>query len=177
MIDQEGYRLNVGIVIYNSAGQVLWARRVGQNTWQFPQGGMNVGESAEQAMFRELYEELGLKETDVRLVTQSRFWLKYKLPRRLIRKDSSPVCIGQKQKWFLLKIVDNKENNIAFDRYSQAEFDGWRWVSFWYPIRQVISFKRDVYRKILKEFFSYTIVDVNSPNSKNNKFKNRRFKC
>ena len=56
MIDFDGYRPNVGIVICNRKGQVLWAKRYGQNSWQFPQGGINDNESAEQAMYRELYE-------------------------------------------------------------------------------------------------------------------------
>ena len=177
LIDQEGYRLNVGIVICNSSGQVLWARRVGQNTWEFPQGGLDNSESAEQAMYRELYEELGLKPGDVRLIAQSKYWLKYKLPRRLIRKDLLPLCVGQKQKWFLLKIEDNREANISFDKYQHAEFDGWRWVSYWYPVRQVISFKKDVYRRVLKEFSYYVLAPGCSSVTKQNKFKPRRFKC
>lgn len=176
MIDHEGYRLNVGIIIYNSQGQVLWARRIGQNTWQFPQGGLNPDENIEQAMYRELYEELGLNQNDVKVVAQSKFWLKYKLPHRLIRNDTNPVCIGQKQKWFLLKLLEHKENQIAFDKYKHAEFDGWRWVSFWYPIRQVVSFKRDVYRRVLKEFSSYVFFSNSIKNTRANKFKGRKFK-
>lgn len=187
VIDNEGFRPNVGIIICNSRGQLLWARRVGQNTWQFPQGGVEDGETAEETMYRELFEELGLQKDDVVVLQQSYSWLKYKLPKRMVHWDSSPVCIGQKQKWFLLKIENGHENNISFDKHSQAEFDNWRWVSYWYPIRQVVSFKRDVYRRVLKEFSLLALSNnLSTSYSKNHKDaktkyrvknnKNRRFK-
>ena len=152
MIDREGYRYNVGMVICNSNFQVLWARRVGQNSWQFPQGGIDHGESPEDAMYRELYEEMGLKKDDVTVLDQTRYWIKYRLPKRLVHKDTIPACIGQKQKWFLLRLKEHREDAIRFDKCHKVEFDSWRWVTFWYPVRQVIPFKRDVYRKILRDF-------------------------
>lgn len=109
MIDFDGYRPNVGIVICNSKGQVLWAKRYGQNSWQFPQGGINDNESAEQAMYRELFEEVGLSPKDVKILYISKHWLRYKLPKRLLRYDSKPVCIGQKQRWFLLQLVSDEK--------------------------------------------------------------------
>lgn len=151
MIDDDGYRPNVGIVICNRQGQVLWARRYGQHSWQFPQGGINPGESPEQAMYRELYEEVGLQRKDVRLLASTRNWLRYKLPKRLVRWDTKPVCIGQKQRWFLLQLQCN-DADINVQRSKSPEFDGWRWVSYWYPVRQVVSFKREVYRRVMKEF-------------------------
>lgn len=151
MIDDDGYRPNVGIVICNCQGQALWARRYGQHSWQFPQGGINGGETAEQAMYRELFEEVGLSKKDVRILTSTRNWLRYKLPKRLVRGDTKPVCIGQKQKWFLLQLMCN-DTDINMQRSNTPEFDSWRWVSFWYPVRQVVSFKRDVYRWVMKEF-------------------------
>ena len=153
MIDDDGYRPNVGIVICNRQGQVMWARRYGQHSWQFPQGGINPGESPEQAMYRELFEEVGLSRKDVRILASTRNWLRYKLPKRLVRWDTKPVCIGQKQKWFLLQLVGN-DSDINMQTSSTPEFDGWRWVSYWYPVRQVVSFKRDVYRRVMKEFAS-----------------------
>ena len=153
MIDDDGYRPNVGIVICNRQGQVMWARRFGQHSWQFPQGGINPGESAEQAMYRELFEEVGLSRKDVRILASTRNWLRYKLPKRLVRWDTKPVCIGQKQKWFLLQLVSG-DAEINMQTSSTPEFDGWRWVSYWYPVRQVVSFKRDVYRRVMKEFAS-----------------------
>ncbi|ARU93118.1 MULTISPECIES: RNA pyrophosphohydrolase [Tatumella] len=151
MIDDDGYRPNVGIVICNRQGQVLWARRFGQHSWQFPQGGINPGETPEQAMYRELFEEVGLHRKDVRIIASTRNWLRYKLPKRLVRWDTRPVCIGQKQKWFLLQLQSH-DGAINVQGSSTPEFDGWRWVSFWYPVRQVVSFKRDVYRRVMKEF-------------------------
>ncbi|TCJ98394.1 putative (di)nucleoside polyphosphate hydrolase [Volucribacter psittacicida] len=151
MIDGDGYRPNVGIVICNRKGQVLWAKRYGQNSWQFPQGGIQDNETPEQAMYRELFEEVGLTRKDVRILYISKYWLRYKLPKRLLRHDSKPMCIGQKQRWFLLQLISD-EQNINLKSNKSPEFDGWRWVSFWYPVRQVVAFKRDVYRKALKEF-------------------------
>lgn len=151
MIDSDGYRPNVGIIISNGKGQLMWAKRYGQNSWQFPQGGINPGETAEQAMYRELYEEVGLKERDVKILAVSRVWLKYKLPKRMVRWESKPLCIGQKQRWFLLELISNDDSIDMLGNF-KPEFDGFRWVSMWYPIRQVVSFKRDVYRRALKEF-------------------------
>ena len=160
MIDDDGYRPNVGIVICNKEGQVLWARRYGQHSWQFPQGGINPGESPEQAMYRELYEGVGLTRKDVRILAVTRNWLRYKLPKRLVRWDTKPVCIGQKQRWFLLQLLcEDKEVNVT--RSKSPEFDGWRWVTYWYPDRQVVSFKRDVYRRVMKEFSS-VVMPANS---------------
>lgn len=151
MIDNDGYRPNVGIIICNRSGQVLWARRYGQNSWQFPQGGIKANETPEQAMFRELNEEVGLLPKDVLILSVTNGWLKYKLPKRMIRWENEPVCIGQKQKWFLLELIaDTTAMNL--NSSPTPEFDDWKWVSYWYPIRQVIAFKRDVYRKAMKEF-------------------------
>ena len=167
MIDDDGYRPNVGIVICNRQGQVLWARRFGQHSWQFPQGGINPGENPEQAMYRELFEEVGLHRKDVRILASTRNWLRYKLPKRLVRWDTKPVCIGQKQKWFLLQLMCN-DADINVQRSSTPEFDGWRWVSFWYPVRQVVSFKRDVYRRVMKEFAGVVMSMQESAGQRNN---------
>ena len=102
-------------------------------------------------MYRELYEEVGLNKKDVKILAVTRNWFRYKLPKRLVRWDTKPVCIGQKQKWFLLELQAN-ESDINMQRSPTPEFDGWRWVSYWYPVRQVVSFKRDVYRRVMKEF-------------------------
>lgn len=150
MIDADGFRPNVGIILANDQGQVLWARRINQNSWQFPQGGINHNESVEQALFRELYEEVGLREHDVEVLACTRGWLRYRLPQRMVRKYSQPVCIGQKQKWFLLRLCAD-ESHVCMDNSSKPEFDGWRWVSYWYPLGQVIAFKREVYRRALRE--------------------------
>ncbi len=169
MIDSDGFRENVGIIICNKFGQVMWARRFGQHSWQFPQGGVDDGETAEQAMYRELYEEVGLLPEHVNILSVSRSWLRYRLPKRLVRQDSKPVCIGQKQKWFLLQLKSN-EMAINLNASGHPEFDDWRWVSYWYPVRQVVSFKRDVYRKAMKEFAPVVLL-LQSKDTSRKKFK------
>jgi putative (di)nucleoside polyphosphate hydrolase len=153
VIDSNGYRPNVGIVICNRIGQVLWAKRIGQSAWQFPQGGIDQDEHIEAALFRELEEEVGLKEVDVNILHQTKDWLHYDLPRNYIRQHKDPVCIGQKQKWFLLSL-ESDESAVQLKGDVQPEFDDWQWVSYWYPINQVIEFKRDVYRRALKELIT-----------------------
>jgi putative (di)nucleoside polyphosphate hydrolase len=150
VIDEDGFRPNVGIILANPRGQVLWARRVGQDAWQFPQGGIAVNETPEQALYRELHEEIGLTAEDVRIISSTKGWLRYRLPKRFLRYRSKPLCIGQKQKWFLLMLTGN-ESRVSFEHGDPPEFDDWRWVSYWYPLNQVVSFKREVYRKALKE--------------------------
>ena len=78
MIDEDGFRPNVGIIVHNDAGRVLWARRIGQDAWQFPQGGIRAHESPVDALYRELEEELGLSPEHVELVGQTRDWLRYR---------------------------------------------------------------------------------------------------
>ena len=150
MIDDQGYRPNVGIIICNDVGQVLWAKRIGQDAWQFPQGGIKQGESPEHALYRELQEEVGLAKSDVQILGCTRGWLRYRLPKRMIRQGKQPVCVGQKQKWFLLRMLSH-DSAVKIDETDSPEFDGWRWVSYWYPLGQVVSFKREVYRKALRE--------------------------
>jgi putative (di)nucleoside polyphosphate hydrolase len=151
MVDADGYRPNVGIVICNQAAQVLWARRIGgPDAWQFPQGGINEDESPEDAMYRELREEVGLAPSDVKVISQTKGWLRYRLPRKLRRHNSTPGFVGQKQKWFLLELIGD-EGAVNMNITNKPEFDGWRWVSYWFPLHQVVDFKQDVYRRALKE--------------------------
>lgn len=166
MIDSDGFRPNVGIIIFNERGKLLWARRVGQDAWQFPQGGVQRHESPEEALYRELNEEVGLDPEDVEVVACTEKWLRYRLPKHLIRQNSHPVCIGQKQKWFLLKLLSDHEK-IRFDLGDKPEFDHCRWVNYWYPVNKVISFKRKVYRRALEELikpFKDALADLEEDN-------------
>jgi putative (di)nucleoside polyphosphate hydrolase len=150
LIDTDGYRPNVGIILANGSGQLLWAKRINQDGWQFPQGGINRNESPEKALYRELKEEIGLGPESVEVVACTRGWLKYRLPPRLLRFESKSGFVGQKQKWFLLKMLV-EDRHVQVDASRKPEFDSWRWVSYWYPLGQVIDFKREVYRQALGE--------------------------
>ena len=149
-IDQDGFRANVGIVLCNRAGRVLVARRAGSRGWQFPQGGIRPAESLTQAMYRELNEEVGLDAGDVTVLGQTHDWLRYRLPRRYQRHNSEPLCIGQKQMWFLLRF-NCGDDKVQLDNTDKPEFDRWRWVDYWQPVKDVIYFKKDVYEQALRE--------------------------
>jgi len=149
-IDSEGYRANVGIILCNGEGLLLLAGRIGRNGWQFPQGGLQQGESAEEAMFRELKEEVGLEADDVEILGSTSDWLKYRLPEKFVRRGSLPLCIGQKQRWYVLRLV-GPEQNVQLNSSDSPEFDRWRWVEFWHPVNEVIYFKRRVYARALHE--------------------------
>ncbi|MDH4108526.1 MAG: RNA pyrophosphohydrolase [Gammaproteobacteria bacterium] len=149
-IDPEGYRANVGIILANDEGQLLLAGRVGNKGWQFPQGGMHPNESPEEAMFRELYEEIGLEASQVEILGCTDDWLRYRLPDKFVRRGSMPLCIGQKQLWFMLRFLGDDEQ-VRLDCSDDPEFDRWRWVDFWRPVNDVIYFKRRVYARALHE--------------------------
>ncbi len=150
MIDSEGFRANVGIILTNDQGQVFWARRIGMDAWQFPQGGIKKSESPNTAMYRELKEEIGLEPEHVELINSTDDWLRYWLPKRYIRQNKGPLCIGQKQIWYLLKLTTD-ETYLDLSYTSEPEFDSWKWVDFWRPVEEVISFKRQVYQQALKQ--------------------------
>jgi putative (di)nucleoside polyphosphate hydrolase len=149
LIDSDGFRTNVAVVLMRG-DEVFLGRRTGGRGWQFPQGGVRVGETPEQALYRELDEEIGLPASNVELIGQTGGWLRYRLPPRYIRRKQRPVCIGQKQRWFLLRL---KGSEVTFDfgRTSEPEFDQWRWAPYWEPVREVIYFKRPVYARALEE--------------------------
>ncbi len=150
VIDRDGFRANVGIVLMGGEGQLFLGRRTGGKGWQFPQGGMRHGESAEESLFRELHEEVGLAPADVELLGSTERWLRYRLPERYVRHGQRPLCVGQKQRWFLLRLAA-QESGIRLDATGTPEFDRWRWVDYWQPVKEVIYFKRPVYVKALHE--------------------------
>jgi len=150
VIDRAGFRLNVGVILVNNSGRVFWGKRHGHDAWQFPQGGISEDETALNAMHRELYEEIGLERCDVEVLGVTKHWLKYKLPKQYLRLGSKPLVIGQKQKWYLLKLKAS-EQKIRLDLSDSVEFDSWRWVDYHYPPEHVIFFKKQVYTQALKE--------------------------
>jgi len=150
IVDRAGYRFNVGIILVNEEGSVFLARRLGHNAWQFPQGGLNENETVMEALYRELKEEVGLEPTDVIVMGYTRHWLKYRLPKQYLRPDTRPLVIGQKQRWFLLRLKCS-EQKVRLDLSESPEFDSWRWADYWDPVSEVIYFKQQVYRQALKE--------------------------
>lgn len=149
-IDEQGFRANVGIILTDDAGQVLIAGRRGRSGWQFPQGGVRADEALEQAMYRELNEEVGLTPADVSVIGATSGWLKYRLPERYIRRHVAPLCVGQKQRWFLLKLTADPAS-VRLDMSAAPEFDRCRWVDYWRPVKEVVYFKRRVYVRALTD--------------------------
>jgi putative (di)nucleoside polyphosphate hydrolase len=161
-IDEQGFRANVGIILTDGGGRVLIAGRRGRGGWQFPQGGIHPEESAEAALFRELHEEVGLEQSDVEIIGSTEGWLRYRLPDRYIRREKTPLCIGQKQRWFLLHMTSEVER-VRFDLGPEPEFDRCRWVDYWRPVKEVIYFKRPVYVRALHELGPFAFPDNGPP--------------
>ena len=154
MIDRDGYRPNVGIIICNSKNEVFWGKRVREHSWQFPQGGIKSGETPERAMYRELQEEVGLSEQHVRILGRTREWLRYEVPDQWIRRDWRGNYKGQKQIWYLLRLV-GRDCDVHLRASEKPEFDAWRWNDYWVPLESVIDFKRGVYQRALNELAKY----------------------
>ncbi len=155
LIFDDGFRANVGIVIFNQKQQVFFAKRRYQSGWQFPQGGIQLGESPKKAMFRELLEETGLDKKSVEVIYVSDHWYDYRIPKKSIRKATNgTTVIGQRQKWFLLKLKD-QSTSIVLNSSSEQEFDSWKWIAPDLSIKQVIGFKQDVYKKVISEFIPF----------------------
>ena len=150
MLDRDGYRPNVGIIICNTHNQVFWGKRIREHSWQFPQGGIKQGETPEQAMYRELMEEVGLRPEHVRILARTRDWLRYEVPINWIKREWRGSYKGQKQIWFLLRMV-GRDCDVSLRATPHPEFDAWRWSEYWVPLDSVIEFKRQVYRMALNE--------------------------
>jgi len=156
--DSNGFRSNVGIILSREDGSLLLGGRAGNAGWQFPQGGMQVHESPLEAMYRELEEEIGLCEQDIEVIGQTDDWLHYLLPDRFVRRNKTPLCIGQRQRWFLLRLTA-AEDALNLSRSAVPEFDRWRWVDYWRPVKEVVYFKRQVYVHALSELAPLLFTD------------------
>ena len=150
MLDRDGYRPNVGIVIVNQKNEVFWGKRVKEHAWQFPQGGIDHGESPEVAMYRELFEETGLKPEHVKILGRTRDWLRYEVPQHWLKRDWRGHYRGQKQIWYLLRLT-GRDTDVHLRATPKPEFDAWRWHDYWVPLDGVIEFKRGVYALALNE--------------------------
>ena len=113
MLDRDGYRPNVAIVIVNGKNQVFWGKRIREHSWQFPQGGINPGETPEQAMYRELREEVGLESRHVKILGRTRDWLRYEVPQHWIKREWRGSYRGQKQIWYLLRLTGRADTPRA----------------------------------------------------------------
>lgn len=152
MVDKDGYRPNVGIILLGKNNQVFWGRRINEMSWQFPQGGILPGEEIEHAMFRELNEELGLFPEHIRIVAKTSKWLYYDVPGSYHRTNNS--YRGQKQIWYLLRLIGH-DHHINLRLHNEQEFDAWRWVDYWLPLDEVVNFKQNVYKNALTELEAY----------------------
>ena len=165
MLDKEGYRPNVGIILANQRNEVFWGKRVNQHAWQFPQGGIQGGETPLQAMYRELEEEIGLQPDHVRVLGRTREWMRYDVPEKWLRRDHSSLgrggYRGQKQIWFLLRMT-GRDCDVKLRASGHPEFDAWRWHDYWVALEHVIEFKREVYRQALIELHRFLQVDRRS---------------
>ena len=158
MLDREGYRPNVGIILCNAKNEVFWGKRIREHSWQFPQGGIKRGESPEQAMFRELHEEVGLFPQHVKILGRTRDWLRYEVPTHWIRREWRDSYKGQKQIWFLLRLI-GRDTDVSLRASEHPEFDAWRWTQYWISLDAVIEFKRGVYVKALSELEHFLAAD------------------
>jgi len=162
MIDRDGYRPNVAIVLVNTRNQVFWGKRIKEHAWQFPQGGIKEGESPEQAMYRELEEETGLKPEHVEILGRTRDWLHYHVPTHWVKREWRGTYKGQKQIWFLLRLT-GRDSDVSLRASGHPEFDAWRWSDYWIPLESVIDFKREVYRLALEQLSGYLEIDARRP--------------
>ena len=154
MLDREGFRPNVGIILLNQRNEVFWGKRVRSWSWQFPQGGIERGETPEQAMYRELHEEVGLKPEHVHIVGRTRSWLRYEVPSKYIRRETRGRYRGQKQIWYLLRLT-GFDWDLNLRATTHPEFDAWRWHDYWVPMEVVVEFKREVYANALTELAQF----------------------
>jgi putative (di)nucleoside polyphosphate hydrolase len=150
MIDNDRFRLGVCMIICNPQGKVLWAKRRDKESWQFPQGGILKNEAPEEALYRELEEETGLTTQDTQLLGSTQTWLTYVWPDSIRFPYRGIDCIGQKQKWFLLRLISD-DTKIYLNNTQPPEFVEWQWVDYWYPVDHVVSFKKTAYSQALHE--------------------------
>lgn len=145
------YRLGVGIMLVNADNMVLVGKRVDtiMDAWQMPQGGINEGENPTDAVLREMEEEIGTNKAEI--IAESTEWFSYELPDRLIPKIWNGKYRGQRQRWFALRFLGSDSDININTEY--PEFCEWRWASIQDLPSLIVPFKRDIYRKVVEEFF------------------------
>ena len=149
------YRSGVGIMLINRDKEIFVGKRIDNNSdsWQMPQGGLDVGESEDAAMLRELKEETGIVESSVKILQKSRDHYYYNLPYKLQKKFWGGKYLGQKQRWYLLEFTgDEKLINVTTE---DPEFSEWKWIEKAKIISAIVGFKRELYEDVIKEFSIY----------------------
>ena len=155
--DTSLYRPAAGIVVFNNEGQAWYGCRKGEKSrykWQFPQGGIDKGESPKEAALRELWEETGLRPKHVEVIGRIKDWLYYDFPPEYVGGKVGKGWVGQKQKWFAVRL---KKNSAKFDlkAHLPIEFSKWRWADLEEAPLLIVPFKRDVYERVVFEFGDY----------------------
>ena len=145
------YRKCVGMMILNSNNEILVGRRIDHPSgfWQMPQGGIDENEDPEEAVWREMLEEIGTN--NAKIIKISDQWIKYEIPEKTLKTlPWGKKYIGQQQKWFAFRFAgQDKEINISTEN---PEFSEWKWAKINSIIDNIVPFKRHVYSKVLKEF-------------------------
>jgi putative (di)nucleoside polyphosphate hydrolase len=149
------YRSGVGIMIVNRDRKIFVGKRIDNHSdaWQMPQGGLDVGESEDRAMFRELREETGISENSIKIIKKSEIHYYYNLPYKLQKRFWGGKYLGQKQRWYLIEFLD--EDSAINVKTEDPEFSEWRWVSKEDIVSSIVSFKLDLYQDVLKEFYEF----------------------
>lgn len=151
------YRPNAGLVLLNASGEIFAGKRIDTlgEAWQMPQGGIDKGEDAGPAAFRELKEETGISKDMVEVLAISEGWIKYDFPRELaaklwVSRKGEPKYRGQKQRWYLMRFLgEDSQVNIETDK---PEFCEWRWMAPTSLIEHIVPFKRAIYQEVFEEF-------------------------
>ena len=146
------YRPCVGLMVVNELGHIFTGQRLGYSSmaWQMPQGGIEKGEDSLIAAYRELEEETSIVKSKVELLAVSKNWVRYDLPLDLIPKLWNGLYRGQSQKWFLMRFLGD-DTDISLTTVA-PEFSSWRWSSKGEVIKYIVPFKKELYKKVLKEF-------------------------
>jgi putative (di)nucleoside polyphosphate hydrolase len=147
--NQLPYRSGVGMMVFNDEKKIFVGKRIdNQEAWQMPQGGVDKDEDIESAAKRELFEETGIQS--IRIIKKSEKIYTYDLPEHLLGKIWKGKYKGQKQTWFLIKFLGpDSEINI---NQKHPEFNEWMWVDIQKLPELIVSFKKDLYLSVVKEF-------------------------
>jgi putative (di)nucleoside polyphosphate hydrolase len=150
-IDSLPYRKGVGLMILNKECKVFVGKRndVRQDAWQMPQGGVDDGESAEDAVFREMEEEIGNNYGEIIACTKKEY--SYEIPDYLIQKLWDGKYKGQNQRWYLLRYL-GQDKDININASSESEFKDWKWLEIEELVHKIIPFKRTLYLNVIEEF-------------------------